>query len=258
MATQAEVSEAVAALNAEMNPEPVKEPEKAPEPVKEEPKEPPKEEPKAEEPAKEPPKPKPTEKPSRKAEYIPAAKFHETRHELQAAKERAKELEAQLEAAKAAPVAAQPDDEIVKVATKYGLDKEVVSDIVRLSKSDGSTKELQERLARIEAEKLKSEDEAKYRNEEGETLSRFPELKPYAKDLKEMAYAEGNERVPLEYLALKLRHDLNLTESVAPAESPSSPPAGKLRDMTNLSEEDINGLSGAELDRFIAANRLKR
>lgn len=257
MATQAEVSEAVAALNAEMEaeqpkaPEPAKEPEKAPEP----PKEPPKEE--AEAPAPEAPKPKP----SRKAEYIPAAKFHETRHELQAAKEKAKQLEAELEAAKAAKAEpkAESDDEIESVATKHGLDKTVVADIIGLTRRpDPKAKELDERLSKYEAKVAKAEDEARYRNEEAETLAKFPELKPYAKDLKEMAYAEGNERVPLELLALKVRHDLNLTESVAPAEGASAPPAGKARDLTNLTEDEIANLSDAEMDKFIKLNRVKR
>lgn len=254
MATPKEVEEAIAAVKAE---EPKAEPEKA---KPEEPKEPPKEEPEAE-PAKEPEKPEPKAepKPRRKAELIPASKFHETRHELQAEKERSKRLEEEL-AAERASKSKPAEDKVSEVAKRHGLDPAVVADIVALMPKgdDSSVKAIEEKLAAIEADKAKTADELRYRTDEDSVLGKFPELKPYAKDLKELAYTEGNESVPLEYLALKLRHELNLADSVAPAEGAQTPPAGKARDLDDLSEDDFAKLSDKELDRLIEKNRLKR
>lgn len=261
MATPQEVEEAIAAVKAEE--EPKAEPKEA---KPEEPKEPPKEEPKAEpekpeakepEPVKEPAKAEP--RPRRKPELIPAVKFHETRHELQAEREKSKRLEEELAAEKA--VKSKPaQDRVSEVAAKHGLDPAVVADIVSLVPQGESTdvKAINAKLASIEADKAKVADELRYRSDEDSVLGKFPELKPYAKDLKEMAYTEGNESIPLDLLALKLRHELNLTDSVAPAEGSRTPPSGKPRDLDDLSEDDFAKLSDKELDRLIEKNRMKR
>lgn len=261
MPTPQEIEEAVSAATAEIEAQEIK-----PKPAEAAPAEP-----EPDKTAAEPEKPKEpeaepeanAEKPkARRTEFIPAPKFHEVRHELQTAKQENKELRDRLAAIEAGKSAApQSEEDINQMAEKYDLKPEVIADLVSLAAkraTPAAPKDLEERLAKIEAERLKAEDEARYRSEQDDVLNRFPELKPYSKDLKQLAYSQGNESVPLEYLALKLRHDLNLTEAVAPAEGASAPPAGKVRDYDNLSEEDVAKLSGEELDRYIAKNRLKR
>lgn len=256
MPTPQEVAEAVAALEADTaKEEPKAEPKQEPEPAKAEPE-------KAATPEPEEPKAEPKPAVRRKADLIPASKFHQTRHELQAKEKELEEWKAKvaaLEASKSESKPQEDDEEVSKVAEKHGISKDVVKDIASLARPKAKPDAaLEERLSRIEAERELLADAERYRNEESAVFEKSPELKAYAKDLRELAYTEGYEAVPLELLALKLKADLNLGAAPKPPEGASAPPAGKPRDLDALTDEDISKLSPADLDRFIAKNRLRR
>jgi hypothetical protein len=254
-------------LESEINPEPQAEEQKAEE-SKPEPKTEVKPDPK---PSEEPKKEDPKAEPRKRGEVIPFQKFNETRKELQAEKEARRQLEERLKAleqSKTEPKEEPKDEGIEEIATKHGISAEVVADIAKLSERQferkygktleevtGKVKSYDaERQAREESA-AKENDEILYRKDEETVISKFPELNAYRSDLKKLAYADGNESVPLEYIALKLKSDLNLGEKPASSESATSAPSGKAKDFDNLTEEEFANLSDAELDKFMKRHK---
>lgn len=224
----------------------------------------PKEEPKAEQPEakpeeqKETPKEEPKAEPvERKSRFVPVQKANAWRHEANEAKARAAELERQVAELRAAQEQAKAND-LDAVAKEIAGDEaspEVVKRILEAAKKV-ATPEPNEDLRSVIALKQKLEEQAEevgFQKELSQTLSRFPELKGHEVELRELAYAEGNEKVPMELLAYKLRDELNLNPAPPSAEGKASQARAEAEpDYANLSEKEIAAMSDDELDRYIA------
>jgi len=235
------------------------------EPLTEEAKAEPKEEPKPEEAEAEPeapeshaePKEEKRETPERKSKYVPVTKANAWRHEANEYKAKALELERQLQELKDKPNA-EDLDALAKEVAGEEASPEVVKRILSAAKKL-APKAADPELAALKGQLREQLEQQGFERELKTTLAKFPELSGYESDLKEVAYAEGNERIPLELLALKVREDLNLSQR-----PPSS--EGKQRqaktepepDFENMTEDDIAKLSPEDTDRLIEWQRQKR
>jgi hypothetical protein len=254
-AVEKELEAEQAASAAENKPEaetPKVEPEAKPEVKAEEPRVDPKEE-KQEEPM--------PERTERKSKFVPVQKANAWRHEANESKARVAELEAKLAEVQAAASKAKESDieAIAKEVAGDDASPEVVKRILEATK----------RLVKSDAQSVPSDDiksvlalkqrldeqaeEAGFQKELNQTLAKFPELKGHEADIRETAYAEGNEKVPLELLAYKLRDELNL--NAAPPSAEGKAPkveSHQAPDFANLSDKDISAMSPEDLDAFIA------
>lgn len=231
--------------------EPAKEPEKAPEPEKSEVKSEPKAEPDG---AKAEVK---TERPERKPQFIPVAKANAWRHEANEYKSKAAELEAKLaEANKAIEQAKVVDlDARAKEIAGEDASPEVVRRILEAAKEFAPKQEPNEdmsSLLELKKQLEQQKEEQSFQQDLNQTLAKFPELKGHESELKELAYAEGNEKTPLKFLAYQLREDLNLSPAPPSAEGKSASPAVATEiDFENLSEEEVKNLSDEDTDKLI-------
>jgi hypothetical protein len=127
---------------------------------------------------------------------------------------------------------------VVTKAVPRGIDPEIKSEI--------------EALRSVKVKYEADAEEAAFREDLSKTLTEFPELKGQETGLKELAYSQGNEKVPLRLLALQLRHELNLDRTPQKtAEAAGSPPKAEAVDYSEMSEDRLRSLSDEEFDKFI-------
>lgn len=231
--------------------------------VQEAPKEVPKEEP-VKDAAKEPevkpeakvetPEPK-AERPERKSAFVPVAKANQWRHEANDAKAKVADLERQLAEAKTPQQQTDELDAVAKEIAGTDASPEVVKRILEATKKFHAPQQSEEVKSLLGLkQKLEADaEESAFQKDVSSVTTRFPELKGHETDLREMAYAEGNEKIPLELLAYKLRDDLNLSPAPSSAEGKASKPTQAAEpDFANMTEKDVADLSDSDLDRFIA------
>jgi len=233
---QAESSQEVTAPEPEVKPEP-----KAEEPKEETPKEEPKQEEKV-------------ERPERKPAYVPVAKANAWRHEANEAKAKAAELERQVAELRQAQEQAKANDldAVAKEIAGEDASPEVVKRILEATKRVNAPSEDMKSLLALKQQLEEKKEEQGFQEELSKTLSRFPELKGHEADLRESAYAEGNEKVPLELLAYKLRDDLNLSPAPPSAEGKAVQAKSVAEpDYANLTEKDLSDMSDADVDQFL-------
>jgi len=252
------ISEAVAkeleatqeAPAAEVKPEaekPKAEQEAKPEVKAEDHREPPKEE------VQDEPKP---ERSERKSKYIPVQKANAWRHEAQEAKAKAAELEQKLAALQASQEQAKANDieAVAKEVAGEDASPEVVKRILEATKRMTKT-EVPDEYKSVLALKQQLEaqaEEAGFQKELSQTLAKFPELKGHENDLKETAYAEGNEKVPLELLAYKLRDELNLASAPPSAEGKAAKAQVAAEpDYSNMSDSKLKDMTPEQIDAYI-------
>lgn len=238
-------------------------------------KEPPVEEPKVEEVKVEEPDPEPKveEKPNREAKFVPVGKHNEERHkrqeaeaEAKAAKEEADRLRAEL--AKGKPSESNDIQEAaLKLAEKHGVDvdfaREFAETIVGLSqKRNVLPKEVTEaleiakqRTAEAEAIVLKNAQETGFEKEFAGIVKDFPDLASQKEAIKQLAFSEGKETIPLRYVALEYLHENPSTPGRKTVEAPVK--AGESRgveitDFENLTEEQFAKMSYEEMEKYEA------
>lgn len=252
MSTQTEASDArgiaeevIKELEQDQTPVEAKpEPEEKPEVKAEEPKE----EPKAD------PEEKKPERPERQSKYVPVQKANQWRHEANEAKAKAAELERTVAELRASQEKSKADDldSIAKEVAGEEASPEVVKRILEAAKRTAPQQDISPLLA-LKQELDAQKEEQGFQRELTQTLSRFPELKGHEAELREAAYAEGNEKVPMELLAYKLRDELNLSPAAPSAEGKASQARTEAEpDYENLTDKDVANMSDEEIDKFIA------
>jgi hypothetical protein len=228
---------------------------------------------KAETPAKEPevkpePKPEPdeakeevkAERPERKSQYVPVSKANAWRHEAAEAKAKAAELERQVAELREAQEKAKASDidAVAKEIAGEDASPEVVKRILEAAKK-AATPEPNEDIKAVLSLKKQIEEqaeEAAFQKDLSTVLAKHPELRGHEESLREIAYAEGNERIPLDLLAYRLKEELNLTASPPSAEGKSSQAkSAPGPDFANMTDEQLEQLSDADMDKFIEWTR---
>lgn len=199
-------------------------------------------------------------RPERKSQYIPVQKANEWRHEAQESKAKVADLERQLAEAMTAPKGEQADDldALSKRIAGEDASPEVVKRILAAAKtlSSNEPNEDMKSLLALKGSLEKQNEEASFQRDLDKVLSKHPELKGHESELRETAYSEGNERIPLDLLAYRLKDDLNLTASPPSAEGKSRQAATEAApDFDGMTEEQMSALTGADLDGFIEHQR---
>jgi hypothetical protein len=192
------------------------------------------------------------ERPARRSNFVPVSKANQWRHEANEAKAKAVELERQVAELRAAQEKAKEQDldAIAKEIAGDDASPEVVKRILAATKPK-PTEELQSVLA-LKQKLEEQAEEAAYKQDLATVLAKHPELSGHEESLREMAYAEGNERIPLDLLAYRLKEELNLNGAPPSAEGRSSQAkATPGPDFANLSDEQLDQLSDADMDKYI-------
>lgn len=218
----------------EVKPEPTPEPEATPE-VKEE---------------------APATRPERKSQYVPVSKANAWRHEAAEAKAKAAELERQVAELRAATEKAKADDldAVAKEIAGEEASPEVVKRILEAAKKVAAPEPNEDIKAVLSLKRQIEEqaEEAAFQKDISTVLAKHPELRGHEESLREIAYAEGNERIPLDLLAYRLKEELNLTVAPPSAEGKSSQAkAAPGLDFANLSDDELEKLSDADMDKYI-------
>ena len=202
------------------------------------------------------PKPEPeeakAERPARKSNFIPVQKANQWRHEANEAKAKAAELERQVAELRAAQEKAKEADldTLAKEIAGEEASPEVVKRILAATKPK-PTEELQSVLA-LKQKLEEQAEEAAFKQDLSTVLAKHPELRGHEESLREIAYAEGNERIPLDLLAYRLKEELNLTVAPPSAEGKSSQAkAAPGLDFANMSDDELDKLSDADMDKYI-------
>jgi sugar/nucleoside kinase (ribokinase family) len=181
------------------------------------------------------------------------AKANQWRHEANENKAKVAELEARLAEAQAKQEQAKASDieSVAKEVAGEDASPEVVKRILEAAKKMAPSEDLQ--AVKVLKQKLEEQhEEQSFNRDLNQTLAKFPELKGHETELKELAYAEGNEKIPLRLLAYQLKEDLNLSPAPPSAEGKSSkPPVNEEPDYASMNEKDIAGLTDVELDKFL-------
>jgi len=250
-------------------PETPKEPEKKEEQPKE-----PEESPEVEnESVEEEKKPAKTERTPRS---VPVVKYNEERHKRQdaesraiAAEKEAQELRAKLNVLPEKPTEAQLDDvkETAKeLAEKHGLDESLANDLANsiakiASKRAVLPKEINEQIEalkqanqQLERERLEKSQEVAFENEFDSILKEFPDLADQKKEIKELAFSEENINTSLRRIALEYLHDNPKKAGRKTAESPTpkrNSENSESIDFSSLTDDQIDAMSGAQLDAYI-------
>lgn len=209
-------------------------------------------------------KPK-AEKVERKSQFVPVSKANAWRHEAQEAKAEAETLRARVAELEKSKAPTEPDlKAIAKEIAGEDASPEVVERLLSKVKDlipKGSSEDLEAiraAKAEIDAKRVEAEENAKWNSELGETLKTYPELKGHEESLKELAYAEGNEKVPLKLLALQYREDMNLKDAPPSAEGKSKQVSAEAApDYANMTETDLAKLDGPGMDKFLEWQRGK-
>lgn len=227
---------------------------------KEEPKKEPEVKPEVQAPPKEEVPEKKAERPDRETRSVPIKKANAWRHEAQEAKAKAAELEQKLAEMQAAGEQAKANDIelIAKEVAGEDASPEVVKRILEASKKF-SRPEVPEEYKSVLALKQQLESQAEeqgFSRELSQVLTKFPELTGHEADLKEAAYTLGNEKIPLDLLAYRLRDELNLSAKPPSAEGRAAQAASEPElDFGNLTDAQLEKLSDQDLDKFIAWQR---
>ncbi len=247
----------------------------------------PKEEPKVIPPKEEKPEVKPEEKPEvkdaekdlepkeqkteRTVKAVPVGKYNDLRHEVQNLNKTIEELQKQVAAKPndpTPPAKEQLDDvrEAAKqFAEKHGVEPEFLAEfadviVANVLKKNTLPKEVESQLkdfqamkAQQESQALQQAQDAGFEKEFGDVLKEFPDLSARKDDIKQLAFTEGYERLPLRAIAIEYLHD-NPIQGRKTAEAPSggkSEPA-EVVDFDNLTEDQFKNLSGKQLDDYLA------
>lgn len=249
-------------------------PEVVPAPKPEEPAPEPKpeaEKPKVEEPERKEPERQQVEKPARTPQSVPVNKFNETRHELQEAKAKIAELETALQTKGPTPTKAEEGDirkAVTALAEEAGLDTEFLTkfaDII-IEKTKGSEKkevisaDVMETLKQFQSERAEMLEAKAFDADFAAVIKEFPELADKKDEIKEIAYTEGNERIPLRALAITYRHDNPTMTPKKTAESGNQPGAGRdageVIDFDNVTEAQMKD-PNFPLDKFLEHQEAK-
>lgn len=221
--------------------EPSPEKEKEPEPKKEE-------EPEVEE------KPKPKE---RLVKAVPVQKYNEERHKRQEAQAREKALEAKL-AENTSPL--DLDETVNKLSEKWQVDKQFVRDMLESTARMASKSESpfsKQELAELRTIKAKMDEQAEltaFEQDFAGVAKEFPQISAHRDKIKELAYTEGYERVPLRSLAIEFAHDQGLFEKgrkTAEKATTGTERTGETIDFDNLSEDQAKNLNDEQWGKYL-------
>jgi hypothetical protein len=202
------------------------------------------------------------ERPERKSTYVPVQKANQWRHEAQESKAKVADLEAQLAATRSASEQKVAVDDVSPIAKRiaeaHGASEDAVREIIIEARKGMKIEPSEDMKAvlNLKATLEKQAEEAAFQQDLSAVLAKHPELKGYEQSLRETAYAEGNERIPLDLLAYRVKEDLNLHSSPPSAEGRGSQAQSAPEiDFNNLTEAQLNDLSDADMDKFIAFQR---
>lgn len=258
----------------EPKPEPKKEPAKEPEPKPEE---------KKPETATDPEKKENENKaPNRASKFVPVDKYNDERHKRQeaeakavAAETRAKELEGKLVGASDKSNGGDVD-EVKAIATelaqKHGVDEEFAKDFAEkiagiASKRAVLPQEIVQQLAEFkkatteaETAKLEAAQESGFSKEFDDLVKSFEadqsksaHLTEMKEEIKQLAFSQGNEHIPLRKIVIEYLHDNPPPTNKRSAEAPVkvSRENNEVIDFSEMTEDQLKQLDGPRLDQYI-------
>lgn len=206
---------------------------------------------------------------------VPVHVHNEERHKRQDAEKRAEEAEklaaelrAQIAGNANKPTTEGSDDikaTATQIAEEFGLKPEFVekftSTIVKIAeKRNVLPQEITAQLASLKQAEAKAqevahaaEQETGFTNEFSDVLKDFPDLADHKEALKELAFTEGNEKIPLRLLALGYLHDNKpgRTTAEAPVQTKEKAGVDDVLDFENMTEDQLKGLSGEKFDLYM-------
>jgi hypothetical protein len=221
------------------------------------------------------PKPEKPKAPEREPKFVPVGKHNEERHKRQEAEARAAEAEkkaADLEAQIAANTSKPADDvdaRSARLAEKLGIEPELAKAIITETvQPNALSEELQAELKTAKEYRLKAEarerelnDEVFFNRDFDALAKEFPELANRKEELKELAYSEGKNHIPLRDLAIVYMHDNPTRPGRKTAESPvpmkKDAEGNGVLDYENITEEQLDAMDGDEFDKYLAWQKSK-
>ena len=257
-----------------ITPQPESDEEEQESPKKEEPKE---EAPKVEEPAKEEePKEKEEEKETADTRYdtketphVPYSKLKKEREKRETMQEEYEEKLAKMQEDlnKVDKGSSNIDDEIKGIAKEHGVDEALIKKIVDTSKAySGVDPNLEKRLSAYEAQQQEAQEDILFEKDFNDnvleeikkvddsiTLTQTQKVKDF---IKEIAYQEGNEKVPLKYLLAYNKEEIDkllvVPKGKKSAESsrPGSQKNTESVDYDNITGQDIESMSDKEFEKY--------
>lgn len=208
---------------------------------------------------------KPEAKPAdRTVRAVPVHKFNEQRHELQDTKKALAERDAKIAELEKTlsskdggkPTTQEEVSDIRKtakaIAEKHGLDEEFVSEfadaMVKLAKTDRNVlpKDISDKLAvldTLQKERAEQTEERMFNDDFDKVAKEFPALADKKDSIKEIAYTEGNERIPLRAIAIQFLHDNPVPQPKGKTAEDGQPGAGRdageVIDFDHVTEEQM-------------------
>ncbi len=211
--------------------------------------------------------------------YVPVKTHNDERHKRQDAEARAtaaearnKELEAKIGDVKTKPTVSELDtirETATKMAEEAGYDPEFMTKfaetiVATARKGTMSTQEIEQKLAglanaeqsfkqkeqELAQEKLKIEQAQGFETEFAGVIKEFPDLADAKEELKQLAFAAGNESTSLRRLAAEYLHDNPPGKNTAEAPFQGKRDSSDVIDYANITEEQLDSLDRKQLDEY--------
>jgi len=203
--------------------------------------------------------------------HVPYAKFQKKRGEW---KKREKELETELEITKKqkeeleqAASSQNIEKDVDKFIEKTGMEKEAVMELISIIKKHaGVSPDVEKRITNFERTSAEAAEKAAFENDfEKNVLPLIKEanvdvtsaqIAKAKEKIKELAYQDGKEKIPLDYIFA--RHQKDLSGLIAKPEKkksaegsrPGSQAGAKPVEYENITAEQINNMTDAEFEKY--------